>query len=144
MSRTTRVPKGFEISFNERYQLLSVRAWGLWDKDFSQKCCRMLAEKIRETGGKHPHWSMLFDMKDLHPQSPDCECLVEKQVKSAQAEHAQKIGILETSQLSDRQPFAQNHGQTPVRIGDEKDIWDWLIHHDTNEIETHKEPLNAV
>ena len=129
MTGTTKVSKGFEISFSEQYLLLSVRAWGFWDKEFAQKCCRMITKKICEIGPKYRNWSMLIDIEGLHLESPDVESLAEEPIEIAHEQAVKKIGILQTTSLPNQQLFPQDAPQNKIRIGTEKEkLWDWLAH----------------
>jgi hypothetical protein len=71
--------KGFEISLDNERNILTTRAWGVWDVDLARKFGHTLQEKIKEIRPTANVWYGVTDFTDFSPLSDAVEEMIGKQ-----------------------------------------------------------------
>ena len=123
--------RGFSISFDDTREILTTRAWGMWDEAFAEKYEYGLREKIEEVCANGQIWGVLADLRELLPRSEEVQRIImREQFAMARILGIEKIAYLGsqiTTQLQKNTFFRENGRQVFSCFESEDDAIRWLL-----------------
>jgi hypothetical protein len=138
----THYPKGFEIAFNIRRNMLCVRAWGEWDRGFGKRYIMAFQEQLRELSSKWKIWYVFVDLTGLSTQSEEVWSVMDQQFEAVSQQGMKKFACLGgkshiTSQIT--RVSHRNNGRRYAFFESQNEAFKWLFKDETTRITYKKE-----
>lgn len=126
----TRPQKGYELSIDQKNKVLTLRAWGAWDKKLAEKYLEEYKQKVREISSSGTPWFVLVDYRDFKVQQKEIQEIVKQAMTFArdhgvtrQARVVQSmITSLQIKRLSQETELPEN-----AHFSTEEEALDWLL-----------------
>ncbi len=122
--------KGYDISIDMNTKILTLRAWGLWDKDIAEQYLQEYKQKVNQISADGPPWYVLVDYREFPAQTREVQEYV-KQALTFAIEHKvtkqarvvpNMVTSMQIKRLSDETGLPEN-----AHFSSEQEAIDWLL-----------------
>jgi len=94
VSTMTGVNSGFDISYDDSINIVTLRLSGFWDMELGEKFEREFQEKVREVHANGKEWHLLLNLTRCPPQLQEVQNIVSRAMIFAKEAGMQKKAIL--------------------------------------------------
>ncbi len=127
---STRPKKGYELSIDRKNKVVTIRGWGLWDKELAQTYLEEYKKKATEISAGGAPWYVLVDYRDFPAQTREVQEIVKKAMRFSRDHGVRKqarvvpdmVTSMQIKRLSEETGLPEN-----AHFASETEALQWLL-----------------